>query len=211
MKSISDAEYKLIKAQYAKNVEAARLDDEMAKNWQDLDIMLKRSGVKIETGLIRLLTPLTHPIEKFSGEVADFLSKVELSSTATDAVKSFGKELEKWALWLGGQELDKDAIKGFIASVENFAKALDKISKFLGIEKVKPGEKITPGQLVREGVPEAWHLGHTTIDSWVDAAKGAKDSATGTVSGWAKGAVAPVYYVTVVPMGQGRGECFQGI
>lgn len=98
--SLKGEELDMAIKRYAQDKKSLEVNDNLQKQWQDLDVQLDRSKMNIQQAFIEGLAPLIPDIEKFSQKVAEairvFLGNPALKQWLSD----FGDGIKSAAEWL---------------------------------------------------------------------------------------------------------------
>ncbi len=110
-------------AAYRKGVAAYGLDDTTQTAWQNLDTQLSAAGLKIETVLVKGLTPLAEPIEHLSDAVADAIKTMLSNPHLKEWMDEFGQGIDHLATYMGTDKFQAD-VKAAVDGVAAFGAAV---------------------------------------------------------------------------------------
>lgn len=120
---LSDAEIAEIASKYQKGKASLAVNDQVAKDWQDLSVQLSNAGERIENVLIKDLDKLAPVIAHLSDEAVDLVDK--WTSKLVPAIDDF-------ATYLDSDKFKQD-LKDAEDAVKKFADASLDAARFLGL------------------------------------------------------------------------------
>jgi len=125
--SLTKEEIANAEKKYRQDQAIFKLQDDVQRKWQDLDVKLAESGVKIKTVLIEGLTGLVKPIEalsdSFSGAVKAFLSSPKLK----EWISGLGDKIQNFAESFDPEAFQKK-VSDFLTATEDFAKKVGQMA-----------------------------------------------------------------------------------
>ncbi len=98
-------------------------DDKTQTSWQNFITMLDRAGERIESVLVKGLTPLTGPLTELADEFSKAVSALLGSDLVRDAIKKLSTEMQSLADYFGSPKFKSD-VEYFEAEAIKLGKAL---------------------------------------------------------------------------------------
>jgi hypothetical protein len=97
-----------MEGQYSSDVTSFGMSPAVLKDWQDLDVQLKRSNTQIEDTLITGLHPLARPLADLSKAVSDVLAAFLSNPHMHEWIEDAATALESFAKYLGTPQFAAD-------------------------------------------------------------------------------------------------------